>query len=95
MFEGLVDKTKLAMAMANPGTVIKVKKLSDWVDSLLEAMNETDVKPPESGEFEDVILTLLKKAKIARIEDKNALVIELGKKKKLRLIASFKVVEDD
>ena len=88
----MFDKAKLAMAMANPGTAIKVKKLSDWVDSLLEAMNETDVKPPENGEFEDVILTLLKKAKIARIEDKNALVIELGKRKKLRLIASFKVV---
>jgi len=90
----MFDKAKLAMAMANPGTAVKVKKLSDWVDSLLEAMNETDVKPPESGEFEDVILTLLKKARIARIEDKNALVIELGKERKLRLIASFKVVEE-
>ena len=88
----MFDKAKLAMAMANPVMAVKVKRVSNWVDSLLEAMNETDVKPPESGEFEDVILTLLKKAKIARIEDKNALVIELGKRKKLRLIASFKVV---
>ena len=88
----MFDKAKLAMAMANPATAIKMKKLSDWVESLLDAMNETDVEPPESGECEDVILTHLKKAKIARIEDKNALVIELGKEKKLRLIASFKVV---
>ena len=88
----MFDKAKLAMAMANPVMAVKVKRVSNWVDSLLEAMNETDVKPPESGEFEDAILTLLKKAKIARIEDKNALVIELGKRKKLRLIASFKVV---
>ena len=92
MFEGLVNNAKLAMAMANPGNAIKMKRLTDWIDSLLDALNETDVEPPESGEFEDVILTLLKKARIARIEDKNALVIELGKKRKLRLIASFKVV---
>ena len=91
----MFDKAKLAMAMANPVTAVKVKRLSDWVDSLLEALNETDVEPPESGDFQDAIMTLLGKARVKHVAEKNSLVIELGKKKKLRLIASFKVVGDD
>jgi len=91
----MFDKAKLAMAMANPVTAVKVKRISDWVDSLLDAMNETDVEPPESGDFQDAIMTLLGKAKVKHLEDRNSLLIELGKKKKLRLIASFKVVSDE
>ncbi len=91
----MFDKAKLAMAMANPVTAVKVKRLSDWVDSLLEALNETDVEPPESGDFQDAIMTLLGKAKVKHVAEKNSLVIKLGKKKKLRLVASFKVVGDE
>ena len=91
----MFDKAKLAIAMANPVTAVKVKRISDWVDSLLEALNETDVEPPESGEFEDVIMTLLKKAKVKHLEDRNSLLIELGKERKLKLAVSFKVVGDE
>ncbi|KUH34247.1 hypothetical protein APY94_02945 [Thermococcus celericrescens] len=88
----MFDKAKLAMAMANPVTAVKVKRLKEWVDSLLEALNETDVEPPESGDFQDAIMTLLGKARVKHVEDRNSLVIELGEERKLRLVASFKVV---
>ena len=91
----MFDKAKLAMAMANPVMAVKVKRLSEWVDSLLEALNETDVEPPESGDFQDAIMTLLGKARVKHVAEKNSLVIELGKRKKLRLVASFKVVGDE
>ncbi|WP_297074189.1 hypothetical protein [Thermococcus sp.] len=91
----MFDKAKLAMAMANPVTAVKVKRLSEWVDSLLEALNETDVEPPESGDFQDAIMTLLGKAKVKHVAERNSLVIELGKERKLRLIASFRVVGDE
>ena len=88
----MFDKAKLAMAMANPVTAVKVKRIRDWVDSLLEALNETDVEPPESGDFQDAIMTLLGKAKVKHLEDRNSLLIELGKERKLKLAVSFKVV---
>ena len=91
----MFDKAKLAMAMANPVMAVKVKRISNWVDSLLEAMNETDVDPPESGDFQDAILTLLGKARVKHVEDRNSLVLEVGKERKLRLVASFKVVGDE
>ena len=91
----MFDKAKLAMAMANPVTAVKVKRLSEWVDSLLEALNETDVEPPESGDFQDAVMTLLGKARVKHVAEKNSLVIELGKERKLRLVASFKVVGDE
>ncbi|BAD85548.1 hypothetical protein TK1359 [Thermococcus kodakarensis KOD1] len=91
----MFDKAKLAMAMANPVTAVKVKRLSDWVDSLVEALDETDVEPPESEDFQDAVMTLLSKAKVKHLEDRNSLVIELGKKRKLRLVASFKVIGDE
>jgi len=91
----MFDKAKLAMAMANPVTAVKVKRIRDWVDSLLEALNETDVEPPESGDFQDAIMTLLGKAKVKHLEDRNSLLIELGKERKLKLAVSFKVVGDE
>lgn len=91
----MFDKARLAMAMANPVTAVKVKRLSEWVDSLLETLNETDVEPPESGDFQDAVMTLLGKARVKHVAEKNSLVIELGKERKLRLVASFKVVGDE
>ncbi|WP_048151236.1 hypothetical protein [Palaeococcus ferrophilus] len=96
----MFDKAKLAMAMMSPGMQAKVGKLSGWVDSLLEALDETDVKPPvEKVESQEdlglVLVELLKKAKVERVENGNMLVIELGKKRKLGLVAAFKVVEDE
>ena len=92
-----MEKAKFALAMMNPSVQLKLGKLTGWVDSLLDAMNQTDVdvsiqKVESQDDFQALMLELLKKAKIARIEDKNALVIELGKRRKLRLILSFKVV---
>ncbi|WP_297490383.1 hypothetical protein [Thermococcus sp.] len=91
----MFDKARLAMAMANPVMAVKVKRLSEWVDSLLEALNETDVEPPESGDFQDAVMTLLGKARVKHVAEKNSLVLELGKERKLRLVASFKVIGDE
>ncbi len=91
----MFDKARLAMAMANPVTAVKVKRISNWVDSLLEALNETDVEPPESGDFQDAVMTLLGKARVKHVAEKNSLVLEVGKERKLRLVASFKVIGDE
>ncbi len=93
----MFDKAKMALAMLSPGMQRKVSLLMEWVDGLLDAMNRTDVEVPvervESEEdFQKVMFELLKNARIARIDDKNALIVELGKERKLKLIASFKVV---
>jgi len=44
-------------------------------------------------DLQKVLLKLLGKAKVKHVKEKNALVLELGKEKKVRLTLSFKEVE--
>ncbi|AHL21641.1 hypothetical protein [Thermococcus nautili] len=91
-----MEKAKMAMAMMNPATQLKLSKIFGWVEDLVEAVRETGLEVGEVKNGEDlqgVLLKLLGKAKVKHIEEKNALVLELGKEKKVRLTLSFKEVE--
>jgi len=91
-----VEKAKMAMAMMNPATQLKLSKIFGWVDDLIEAVRETGLEVGEvkNGEdLQEVLLKLLGKAKVKHLRDKNALVLELGKERKVRLTLSFKEVE--
>ena len=91
-----MEKAKMAMAMMNPATQLKLSKIFGWVDDLIEAVRETGLEVGEvkNGEdLQEVLLKLLGKAKVKHLRDKNALVLELGKERKVRLTLSFKEVE--
>ena len=91
-----MEKAKMALSMMNPATQLKLSKIFGWVDTLIEAIRGTGLEVGEvkdAEDFQGVLLKLLGKAKVKHIEEKNALVIELGKEKKVRLTLSFKEVE--
>jgi len=91
-----VEKAKIAMAMMNPATQLKLSKIFGWVENLIEAVRGTGLEVGEvkNGEdLQEVLLKLLGKAKVKHLKDKNALVLELGKERKVRLTLSFKEVE--
>ena len=91
-----MEKAKMAMAMMNPATQLKLSKIFGWVENLIEAVRGTGLEVGEvkNGEdLQEVLLKLLGKAKVKHLRDKNALVLELGKERKVRLTLSFKEVE--
>lgn len=97
-----MGKAKMALAMVNPATQLKMKRIFNWVDGFIEAVKETGIKLPEMKKDDDkdpqeviadVVMTLISKSKVKHLKEKNALVLELGKEKKVRLILSFKEVE--
>lgn len=91
-----MEKAKMAMAMMNPATQLKLSKIFGWVEDLVEAVRETGLEVGEvkdQDDLQEVLLKLLGKAKVKHLKDKNALVLELGKQKKVRLTLSFKEVE--
>jgi len=91
-----MGKAKMALAMMNPVTQLKLSKIFGWVDGLVAAIRGTGLEVGEVKEAEDlqeVLLNLIGKAKVKHLEEKNALVLELGKEKKVRLTLSFKEVE--
>ncbi|AIU70197.1 hypothetical protein TEU_07545 [Thermococcus eurythermalis] len=80
----------------NPATQLKLSKIFGWVEDLVEAVRETGLEVGEvkNGEdLQEVLLKLLGKANVKHLRDKNALVLELGKERKVRLTLSFKEVE--
>lgn len=90
----MFEKAKMALEMANPIMQVKLSKIFDWVDRLFEASRETGIDVGDirdEGDFQDVLFKIFRKAKVHHIEEKNALVLELGKKKKLKLILTFKL----
>jgi len=90
------ENVKMVLAMMNPATQVKMARIFGWVEDLVEAVRETGLEVGEvkNGEdFQEVLLNLIGKAKVKHIEEKNALVLELGKEKKVRLTLSFKEVE--
>ena len=91
-----MEKAKMALAMMNPATQLKLSKIFGWVENLIEAVRGTGLEVGEvkNGEdLQEVLLKLLGKAKVKHLKDKNALVLELGKERKVRLTLSFKEVE--
>lgn len=97
-----MGKAKMALAMMNPATQVKLSRIFGWVDGFIEAVQETGIKLPEMKKDDDkdpqeviadVVMTLISKSKVKHLENKNALVLELGKEKKVRLTLSFKEVE--
>ena len=91
-----MEKAKMALAMMNPATQVKMARIFGWVEDLVEAVRETGLEVGEvkNGEdLQEVLLRLLGKAKVKHVKEKNALVLELGKEKKVRLTLSFKEVE--
>ncbi|WP_457751033.1 hypothetical protein [Thermococcus sp.] len=91
-----MGKAKMALAMMNPATQVKLSRIFGWVDTLIEAIRGTglEVGEVEDGEdLQEVLLKLIGKSKVKHIEEKNALVLELGKERKVRLTLSFKEVE--
>nr|QEK15857.1 hypothetical protein FPV09_06140 [Thermococcus aciditolerans] len=80
----------------NPVTQLKLSRIFGWVDTLIEAVRGIGLEVGEVKNEEDlqeVLLKLLGKAKVRHLEEKNALVFELGKEKKVRLTLSWKEVE--
>lgn len=47
----MFDKVKFVMVMVNFVIVVKVKRFSDWVDFLVEVLDEIDVELLESEDF--------------------------------------------
>ncbi|AJC72795.1 hypothetical protein X802_08425 [Thermococcus guaymasensis DSM 11113] len=91
-----MEKAKMALAMMNPATQAKLSKIFGWVDDLVEAVRGTGLEVDEvksQDDLQEVLLKLLGKAKVKHLKDKNALVLELGKERKVRLTLSFKEVE--
>ncbi|WP_237266268.1 hypothetical protein [Thermococcus cleftensis] len=91
-----MGKVKAALAMMNPATQVKMGRIFGWVDDLVEAIKATGIEVGEvNGEedLQEVLLKLIGKAKVRHVREKNALVLELGKEKRLRLTLSFKEVE--
>jgi len=91
-----VEKAKMALAMMNPATQLKLSKIFGWVDDLVEAVRGTGLEVGEvkdQDDLQEVLLKLLGKARVKHLKDKNALVLELGKGRKVRLTLSFKEVE--
>ena len=91
-----MEKAKMALAMMNPATQLKLSKIFGWVDDLIEAVRGTGLEVGEvkgQDDLPEVLLKLLGKARVKHLKDKNALVLELGKERKVRLTLSFKEVE--
>jgi len=91
-----MEKAKMALAMMNPATQLKLSKIFGWVDDLIEAVRGTGLEVGEvkgQDDLQEVLLKLLGKARVKHLKDKNALVLELGKDRKVRLTLSFKEVE--
>jgi len=98
-----MEKAKMAMAMMNPATQLKMARIFGWVDGFVEAVQKTGIKLSEMKEsnnnkdprevIADVVMTLISKSKVKHVEEKNALVLELGKEKKVKLTLRFKEVE--
>ena len=91
-----MEKAKMAMAMMNPATQLKLSKIFSWVEDLIEAVRGTGLEVGEvkgQDDLQEVLLKLLGKARVKHLKDKNALVLELGKERKVRLTLSFKEVE--
>jgi len=91
-----VEKAKMALAMMNPATQLKMARIFGWVEDLVEAIRKTGLELGEVSNGEDlqeVILKLIGKAKVKHLKEKNALVLELGKEKKVKLTLRFKEVE--
>ena len=91
-----MEKAKMALAMMNPATQLKLSKIFGWVDDLVEAVRGTGLEVGEvkdQDDLQEVLLKLLGKARVKHLKDKNALVLELGKGRKVRLTLSFKEVE--
>jgi len=91
-----MEKAKMALAMMNPATQLKLSKIFGWVDDLIEAVRGTGLEVGEvkdQDDLQEVLLKLLGKARVKHLKDKNALVLELGKERKVRLTLSFKEVE--
>jgi len=86
----------MALAMMNPAIQLKLSKIFGWVDDLIEAVRGTGLEVGEvkdQDDLQEVLLKLLGKARVKHLKDKNALVLELGKERKVRLTLSFKEVE--
>lgn len=94
----MFDKAKLMLSLATPSMQRRISLLSSWFGGLINAISESgvkiDAKVENQEDMQTVLLELLRKAKISSIEGKNALILELGEQKKVRLILSFKVVDD-
>lgn len=94
----MFDKAKLMLSLATPSMQRKISLLSAWFEGLINAISESgvkiDAKVENQEDMQAVLLELLRKARVKSIEGKNALIIELGEQKKVRLILSFKVVDD-
>lgn len=91
-----MEKAKMALAMMNPAIQLKLSKIFGWVENLVEAVRETGLEVGEvkgQDDLQEVLLKLLGKATVKHLRDKNALVLELGKERKVRLTLSFKEVE--
>jgi len=91
-----MEKAKMALAMMNPAIQLKLSKIFGWVDDLIEAVRGTGLEVGEvkdQDDLQEVLLKLLGKARVKHLKDKNALVLELGKERKVRLTLSFKEVE--
>ena len=91
-----MEKAKMALAMMNPATQLKMARIFGWVEDLVEAIRGTGLELGEVSNGEDlqeVILKLIGKAKVKHLKEKNALVLELGEERKVKLTLRFKEVE--
>ena len=98
-----MEKAKMAMAMMNPATQLKMARIFGWIDGFVEAVQKTGIKLPAMKESDnnkdlqeviaDVVMTLISKSEVKHLKEKNALVLKLGKEKKVKLTLRFKEVE--